>query len=82
MEKTTPRGVARHTFSIEDEKLIYRIELKLADEPDFRQFLVGAYQRIIRALSRALSLPDPAENESGVATDRERRIAPLRLEER
>ncbi len=28
MEKTTPRGVARHTFSIEDEKLIYRIELK------------------------------------------------------
>ncbi len=46
MEKTTPRGVARHTFSIEDEKLIYRIEIKIADEPDFRQFLVGAYLRV------------------------------------
>jgi hypothetical protein len=46
MEKTTPGGVARHTFSIEDEKLIYRIELKLVDEPHLRQFLVGAYQRI------------------------------------
>jgi hypothetical protein len=46
MDRTTPRGVARHTFSIEDEKLIYRIELKIADEAHFRQFLVGAYLRI------------------------------------
>ena len=46
MEKATPRGVARHTFAIQDEKLIYRIEFNIADEPDFRQFLVGAYKRI------------------------------------
>ncbi len=46
MEKQTSRGIARHTFSIDDEKLHYRIEVRLGDDPDFSQFLVGAYRRI------------------------------------
>jgi hypothetical protein len=46
MEKTTPRGVARHTFAPSADSLTYRIETKLGDAPELTQFLTGTYARI------------------------------------
>lgn len=46
LEKSTARGVARHTFAVAADRLTYRIETRLGDAPDFTDFLTGTYARI------------------------------------
>ncbi len=46
LDKHTPRGVARHRFSVQGDQLRYRIDLQLAGESTPATFLTGTYRRI------------------------------------
>lgn len=46
VSKETPRGVARHRFSVLEDRLRYAIEVRLGDAAAFSPFLTGTYRRI------------------------------------
>jgi hypothetical protein len=46
IDKTTPRGTARHEFQVVDGQLRYVIELQLSDADTSTTFLTGRYVRV------------------------------------
>jgi hypothetical protein len=45
MHRPTPRGIAEHRFAVADEKLSYRIRVKLDNAAEPEEFLRGTYRR-------------------------------------
>lgn len=46
LAKTTPRGHTEHRFTLEGERLDYRVDTRLTEAPDLAPFLRGSYGRV------------------------------------
>ncbi|HEX6533890.1 MAG TPA: hypothetical protein VF041_04790 [Gemmatimonadaceae bacterium] len=43
--KTTPRGTARHRFTIDGDQRSHHIDIRMGDAAEFAWFLRGRYRR-------------------------------------